>query len=420
MAAAATKTTGTNEPTTDTVSRWRRITCAVLIVLVCILAPLSILAVWTHNTLLNTDQYVETVGPLAEDPDIQQAIADRIALELTTRVDVAKEVRDALPPKAAFVAPFVAQGFDQFIQAAALRVLESDQFRTLWEGANRRAHGRVVAVLTGNEGGRVTTKNGEVTVQLGPVVEKVQGALSKVGVDIFSSSGGKAPKEFVLFKSEELAKIQGAVDLLDSVALWLPILMLVMLITAIAISPNRRRTVLRTAIGIAIGMALLLVIFNVARSFYLDAGFRNRDAAGAAYDQILGFLRLSARSALAVAVVVAIGAWIAGPGRLATRIREGVKKLSSGGEGATVEETSVGRFVGRYKTALRVVVVGLALLVLVLASRVSPLIVLVVALVVVLGLVIIEILGRGAPPPGAGEGSATTSTAKKAATKTTT
>jgi hypothetical protein len=419
-ATEATGPTGASDTTggTSGVPRWRRILCGLLVVLVCILAPLSLLAVWTHNTLLNTDQYVDTVGPLAKDPDIQQALADRVVLALEQNVDISKKVQDALPQRAAFVAPFVAKGIDQFAHNATLTIVQSDKFQSLWDNLNRRAHGKVVALLTGNEGGRVTTKNGEVAIQLGPVVDKVQGALSKIGVDIFSSSSGTPPRQLVLFKSDELTKIQGGVDLLDTLAYWLPIVMLVMLIVAIVISPNRRRTVLRAAIGIAIGMALLLVIFNVARSFYLDAGFKNRDAAGAAYDQVLSFLRLSARSALAVAVVVAVGAWVAGPGRLATRIREGVKRLSSGGESATIEQSGVGHFVNRYKTPLRVAVIVIALLILILMSRVSPLTVLIIALVVVLGLVIIEVLGRGAPPAGAEAPEEATETAT-GATKST-
>ena len=160
----------------------------------------------------------------------------------------------------------------------------------------------------------------------------MQAKLSELGVDVFSNSSGKASNEFVLFKSEDLTKVQGAVDLLDNVATWLPILLVLMLIAAIALSGNRRRTILRTAIWIAVGMALLLVIFNVARSFYLDA-FPRKAAAGAAYDQVLSFLRNSARTALVVAIVVAIAAWLAGPGSLATRIREGVKGLVSGDGG---------------------------------------------------------------------------------------
>jgi hypothetical protein len=415
MSAAETDTPDTTDESAvdGGVPRWRRILCGVLVVLVCILAPLSVLAVWTHNTLLDTDQYVDTVGPLARDGDIQKALANTVVLQLEDNVDVAKEVKDALPPRAAFVAPFIAEGIHQFAYNAALRIAESDKFQSLWDNVNRRAHGAVVKVLTGNESRRVTTKNGEVALQLGPIAQKVQGALAKIGVDIFPSDGGTptTAHQFVLFKSEDLTKIQGGVDLLDQLATWLPILMLVMLATAITISPNRRRTVLRAAIGIGIAMALLLILFNVARSIYLDAGFKNRDAAGSAYDQILSFLRLSARTALAVAIVVAIGAWLAGPGRLATRIREGVKKLASGGETQAIEESKVARFVTRYKTPLRAVVVGLALLILILMSRVSPLAVLIVALVVVLGLVIIEVLGRGAAPQetaavGAGDSKA--------------
>jgi len=406
-------TPATTSEANQQVPRWRRITCGVLVVLVCILAPISLLAVWTHNTLLDTDQYVDTVGPLAGNADIQEALADRIQLRLIEGTDLEKKVADALPPKAAFVAPFVTQGIGQFVHGAALKILESDKFQSLWESANRKAHVLVVKVLTGNEGGRITTKNGEVTIQLGSIAQTVQAKLSELGVDVFSNSSGKASNEFVLFKSEDLTKIQGAVDLLDNVATWLPILLVLMLIAAIALSGNRRRTILRTAIWIAVGMALLLVIFNVARSFYLDA-FPRRAAAGAAYDQVLSFLRNSARTALVVAVVVAIGAWLAGPGSLATRIREGVKGLVSGEGAEGGEPSSVGRFAARYKMVLRAVVIGIGLLILVILTAPTPLAVLIIVVLVVVGLLLVEFLARRGD---GGDGSGAGSTASKAATK---
>lgn len=416
MSAAGTPATTTETP--QAVPRWRRITCGVLVVLVCILAPVSLLAVWTHNTLLNTDQYVDTVAPLARDADIQEALADRLTERLTEGADLEKKVKDALPSKAAFVAPYVAQGIGQFVHGAALKILESDRFQSLWESANRKAHTLVVKVLTGNEGGRVTTKNGEVTIQLGAVAETVRAKLSQLGVDVFSNgSGKKASNEFVLFKSEDLTKVQGAVDLLDNVATWLPILLLLMLIAAIALSGNRRRTILRTAIWIAVGMALLLVIFNVARSFYLDA-FPRRAAAGAAYDQVLSFLRDSARTALVVAVVVAVAAWLAGPGNLATRIREGVKGLVSGDRAPGSEPSSVGHFAARYKMVLRAVVIGIGLLILVILTAPTPLAVLIIVVLVVIGLLLVEFLARGGGQDGSGDaGPGAKSTATKAATK---
>ena len=45
--------------------RWRTVVAALLLVLACLLAPLSLVAVWTRNQLIDTDRYVATVTPLA-------------------------------------------------------------------------------------------------------------------------------------------------------------------------------------------------------------------------------------------------------------------------------------------------------------------------------------------------------------------
>lgn len=406
--------TGTHEASSDTtrtVPRWQRMLCAVLVVIVCVLTPVSVLAVWTRNTLLDTNQYVETVGPLAKDAAIQDAVANRVARTLQSQVDLEQEIEDALPNRAAFLAPILAQGVETFARDATLRLMETEQFQNLWNEINRRAHTQVVAVLTGEGGTRIATEDGQVVVRLGPIVEEVRERLENLGIDIFDQNGGgqRVSRQLVLFQSDELTKIQGAVDLLEDVAYWLPILLLVMLAIAIAISPNRRRTVLRTAIWIAVGMALLLLLFNLGRTFYLDAvtsAGADRDAAAAAYDQILSFLRLSTRTLFAVAVIVAIGAWLAGPGPLATRIRERARTIAQGGgRAADFEPAPLAHFVARYRRALRVLVIGVALVVLIALNRVTPLTVLVVAALVLVGLLLIEFLAYGVPadaegPPG--------------------
>ena len=43
--------------------RWRTIVATLLIVIGCVLAPLSVAAVWTRNQVTNTDRYVATVSP---------------------------------------------------------------------------------------------------------------------------------------------------------------------------------------------------------------------------------------------------------------------------------------------------------------------------------------------------------------------
>jgi hypothetical protein len=68
--------------------RWRTVLASLLIVIACVLAPLSAIAVWTKNLVTNTDRYVRTVAPLAREPAIQHALADKITAQIFAHVDV--------------------------------------------------------------------------------------------------------------------------------------------------------------------------------------------------------------------------------------------------------------------------------------------------------------------------------------------
>lgn len=377
---------------------WRRIVVSVLVVLVCVLAPVAVLGVWVRNTVLHTDQYVDTMAPLANDPAVQDAVATRVTNTLIEETDLEDRITAALPTRAKRLAPVILGGAEQIVHDATLTIVQSNQFETLWRELNRRAHKRVVAVLLGSGTDTIATKNGDITVTIGPIVDKVTAALSsKTSLfDNVDTSG--LDKPIVLFSSEDLRKVQGGTDLLNDLGNYLPFVVLALLVAAIALSGNRRRTILRTALGIALAMALMLIVFNAGRKIYLDAlpATVNLNAASAVYDQVLSFLRTSLRTAFVVAIIVAIAAWLAGPGHLATRIRESVR----GGHDLAPGETAspVATFVYRYRNALRVLVVGIGLVILVALSAPTPLAVLVITVLVLIGVVIIELLGRNARP----------------------
>jgi hypothetical protein len=382
--------------------RWRRILVALLVVIGCVLAPISVIGLWGRNTLLDTDQYVDTVGPLAKDPAIQKAVSERVSKRLVSSVDIEGEIKAAFPRAESF-APSIAAGLETFVREATLRITQSERFHTLWENINRRAHSRIVAVLEGEGTETVQTRDGQVVLNVGPLVDEVKKRLDDRGVTVFDGVSTKA--QFVLFDSEQLTKAQSGVRALKRVTYLLPILALVAFAAAIALSSNRRRTLLRAALGLAFGMALVLIVFNLGRGAYLDAverAGRSREANAAAFDQVIDFLRISLRTVFAVGLVVALGAWLAGPGRLATRIREGVLGLVRGKGDAGV--TAVGRFVGTYRVALRVTVVGLGVLILVVLSHPGVVAVLVTTALVVVGLLLIEFLGRTAPRTGTPSG----------------
>jgi len=387
--------------TTKRAPRWRRILVALLVIFGCILAPLSMLGVWLKAEILDTDTYVSTMAPLADNPDVQNALANRVTNALAVNTSLESQVADALPDRAQFLAPKLADAFESVVHDAALKVVQSEKFSDLWEAANRRAHTRVAALLEGEKSGRLGVDDGQITLDLGPIAEKVNAALEKRGIDAFSTSDRIKDSQIVLVDSIWLKRAQTWTNLLQKIAYVLPILTLLCFGVAIWLSPNRRRTILRSALGVALALAIVAVGFNAGRHFYLSVlpDSVNLKAAGAVYDQLLSDLRLALRTGFVLVLVIALAAWLSGPARPATSIRDGVLGLVRRPSGDGTEASAVAVFVARHRNALRGVAVGAGLAILVVLSSPSPVAVIVIAVLVLLAILLIEFLGRNAPPP---------------------
>lgn len=186
----------------------------------------------------------------------------------------------------------------------------------------------------------------------------------------------------------------------------LPVIALLCFAGAIALSSNRRRTVMRLGIWVAVAVALELALLSVGRNFYLDAltaaGAR-RGSAGAVWDQLTLFLRRSGTTLIVLGLIIAIGAWVVGPSNLAVRIR-GFWTKALGGD-SDVEAGPVATFVARSKTPLRLVGVGVAFAILILWDKPKPGTVLGVALLLLVYLALVEFVGRGASTPANAEGA---------------
>ncbi|MEU9099172.1 hypothetical protein [Streptomyces sp. NPDC048361] len=85
---------------------------------------------------------------------------------------------------------------------------------------------------------------------------------------------------------------------------------------------RRRRALIGMGAGLVVGAAVLRVLVAVGRSRTLGGLPADSDpaAAGAVYDTLTGFLTTAAWAALAVGLVLALGAWLTGrPWRRARR-----------------------------------------------------------------------------------------------------
>ena len=97
-------------PVPERMPRWRRWTAGALIVISCALVPISVLAIWVRNQVLNTDRYVANVKPLATNPSVIATASTNVTNALFERVDVQDLAEEALPPRASFLAGPIASG----------------------------------------------------------------------------------------------------------------------------------------------------------------------------------------------------------------------------------------------------------------------------------------------------------------------
>jgi hypothetical protein len=291
--------------------RGRSIASAVLIVIGCVLAPITVLTVWAKTTMLDTDNYVSTVAPLATNQDVRDAIATRVTKRVMQSNDLVDQLKSQLPPRVAARVSNARGAVESRVHAIALKLVSSQQFAELWERANRRVQPQVVAALTGDTGRLRLQNDGTVELDLADVAHRVRDALESRGVDVSRVPPGQVNTTVELFKWPWLGTVQDAIDLLQDLAWLLPILTVLALGSGIALGHRRWQCTFRTALGVAAGMVVILVGIQAGRSPYLDlfAQPEGRQAGGAAYDQVLHDLRVASVIVLVVALGVAALAW---------------------------------------------------------------------------------------------------------------
>jgi hypothetical protein len=398
--------------------RWRSVVATLLIVIGCILAPISVVAIWTKNLVTDTDRYVATVQPLASDPAIQSAIADRITAEIFTHLDVAGITNQAvdalaergLPPLVAnqlhSLSGPLSSGVQSFVRDEVGKVVASETFANAWTTANRTAHQALVAALTGETREGITIENDTVSINLGPIIQEVKQRLIDRGFDLASRIPNVNPS-FVLVQSDYIAQARGAFNLLNAIGNWLPVVALIVLAIGIYVAKGHRRALVGVGLGLAGGMLALGLALALFRTIYLNElplGVLTRDAAAAFYDTLVRFLRLGLRMVLVLGLVIALAGFLTGRSVTAVRARAGLTKgigwLRGGAEQAGFRTGPVGAWVYTYKKFLWVAVIAIAALVLVFWDQPTGRVVLGITLGVLVALVIIEFLGR---PPSTAE-----------------
>ena len=351
----------------------------------------AVVGAWARSVVLDTDRFVATVGPAIEDPNVQAALSVRLTdrvmegLQIEERVSQALSQLDQgqLPVSPTLLAAPISDGIRTVLLDRTKQTLASEQVEALWYKALTRAHGQAVALLRG-ESTTATIEGDAVYVNLLPFVNDALASLEQQLSEIFNRAidiptvteenleqvvgaleqqfGVDLPADFgtiKVFESDALPAAQSAVVTVDRLVFLLVLLTIVLAVVSIVLSTRRLRTVLWLGFGAALGLIVVRRLALRVDDAIVErvSGGTERAAVGGVTSDVFQDLRNFTTLMLVAAILIGVGAYLAGRPPWLTRT------IERGRDGSLVDSGTV-RWLGEHAPMLRValIVLGAAVL----------------------------------------------------------
>lgn len=290
---------GTPPPVTvphETGHRARKVLVGVLVALTCLGMLSSALAIWMNQTLLNTDRWIQVVGPVAQNPQVIAAVSAYTADQTVEVLNVQQRVQNVLPDRADLLAGPITEQVHDFIQKKVAQGMDTPAFQRAWITVNTSFHKQIVAALRG-ESQYATISNGTLTIDLIPLIGQALHQLQEQGPGIIAKRvtlpdlsqeqspqqarqelsqalGITIPEDFgqvVVVQSDQLAVAQQVVRILDILVWVLPLLTLALLIATVWLSVNRRRTLIELGIGVVVVFVAVRILIAYLQQRAIDS-----------------------------------------------------------------------------------------------------------------------------------------------------
>jgi hypothetical protein len=295
----------------------RRIGAATLLVVGTLLWTAAVFGVWAQRQALNTNNWVSTSSRLLQNDQIRNALAVALIDRVYDTNVVEQRLRQTLPPRLDPLAAPAASGLRELALRNAPRILGTTAALTAWQAANRSAHQAFLKVVNGD-----VASGGTVNINIAGLVQRVAASTG-----LPAGVADRLPPnvaQIQVFKSDQLATAQKAVSTAKDLVVVLIVLAVAAFGGAIALASDRRHEAV--SVGLCLMIAALLVIAvrhlaGVAVVNSLADAPNARPIAGDVWNIATSLLVDAAEGTLLFGVIVASGAWLAGPARLATTSR---------------------------------------------------------------------------------------------------
>jgi len=339
--------------------RTRRIVAAILLVITILVFTVTVPAAWGARTVLNTDRYVATVAPLANDPAVQESIARKVTAQVFEALNVEGVISDALASigdRATVLAGPLTTALRGFVQEQVLRVVQSDAFDTFWTEANRFVHTQVVEILKGNEE-QVSVVEGKVLLNLVPLINLALAQIDRVASDLIGRDvtlptiepdtpreeavnrieqalGVDLPDDYgsiEVYDADSLAALQQALFTFQRLLVLLLVMIPVLIAVTLLVSTRRRRTLIQLTVGGAIGLVLIRRFAIIGRdSLFESVDTEDFPSVRVLTEELMSSLFRYTGVLLAIVLLALLIALLTGPYPWAVALRRWVGDLGRG------------------------------------------------------------------------------------------
>jgi hypothetical protein len=263
-------------------STGRRIAVWVLIVLACLATVLALMVGYARRAVFDSDQFANRATAALSDESVRSLIGEQVTDQL-----VLKNESDLIAGR-------------PLIESVVSSVVGGGAFTGAFRAGVRDVHR---AVFDGDQH-TVTLALGDVGTMVAAGLEAVQPSLAR---------RVEATRRVEVLRRDIGEVNATAARTADTIRLLAPLLLLVAILCAAGalwLSADRRRTVVRLAVGAAVGGLLLIVAYDVARSLAVGqvGGPEARAAVGAVWDAFLEDLHTAAWILAGSGAVVAAAA----------------------------------------------------------------------------------------------------------------
>ena len=360
----------------------RSIAAVMCVVLAVLLTTPAAVAFWGQRTLNDAERYLDTVGPLVDSPEVQDAIATTVIDAIEAQVDVEAILNDVFagvitdrPRLERLVGP-LSGAVNGLIERQVREFIASDAFADIWVRVNTRAQQTLVRVLRGEDTGAVSLQGDQVVLDVSEVIDQVKARLVARGLTIVENVPiPEVDKQIVLLDAPQLKQARTIYAFGNPLARWLILVVAALYLAALLLARRRPRMTVIIGVGLVANALLVALSLSVGRQLFINelAGTVFGPASSVFYDTLLAYLERGWRVLAWLGLILVVAGWFTGSNRSGAAVR---RTLSTGLEtiGAAVSGGPVGgagRWVAANARWLRVAIGVLGAVVLLWGNDIS-------------------------------------------------